>query len=95
MINFMGRAAGKLSSLSKGMAAIAEGNDKLHAAAVAEAEAEASPLVLPSSSEASPRDSDGSPPASADLLTRIQQACANTFFRMQYALVCRVVSCKL
>jgi hypothetical protein len=48
MINFMGRAAGKLGTLSRGMAAVEEeGSER--------STAPREPPVLPSSSEASPR----------------------------------------
>lgn len=67
MINFMGRAAGKLGTLSKGMAAVCEEE------AGEGAPSSSSLLLLPSSSEASPRDNGC---ASADLISRIQQACS-------------------
>lgn len=52
MINFMGRAAGKLGTLSKGMAAVEEEGSQRSEAV--------EPLVLPSSSEISPRATPGS-----------------------------------
>lgn len=48
MINFMGRAAGKLGTLSKGMAAVAEEGVERSAASREQP-------TLPSSSEISPR----------------------------------------
>lgn len=53
MINFMGRAAGKLGTLSRGMAAVEE-------EASQRSPASKEPLVLPSSSEISPRATPGS-----------------------------------
>ncbi|BDA44048.1 hypothetical protein COCOBI_05-2320 [Coccomyxa sp. Obi] len=53
MINFMGRAAGKLGTLSRGMAAVEEEGSR-------RSEASREPLVLPSSSEISPRATPGS-----------------------------------
>ncbi len=55
MINFMGRAAGKLGTLSRGMAAVEE-----EASEGGRARAPREPPVLPSSSEASPRGTPAS-----------------------------------
>ncbi len=53
MINFMGRAAGKLGTLSRGMAGVEEEGSQ-------RSETSREPLVLPSSSEISPRATPGS-----------------------------------